>query len=240
MLPLERQELYRQRYALSRHGWRSSGARLEALVRASASPGSRVLDVGSGRGGVMELIWDEVGLAVGVDPDRASLVERRVPLPVAQAAGDRLPLADSSFDVALAIWVFEHLAEPGPTLSEIARVLRPGGRLIFLTPNRRHPLIWANRLSQMLPRLQRRLVPTLYGRAADDTFRVHYRANDANDIARLATAAGLVIESLEPIPDPTYLAFNDLAFSLSSWLERWLPRTWGVHLLGVLQKTNDE
>lgn len=239
MLPLERQELYRQRYARRRPGWRSSGARLEALVRASASPETRVLDVGSGRGGVLELVWDQVGLAVGVDPDRASLVERRVPLPVAQALGDGLPLADSSFDLALAIWVFEHLAEPGATLAEIARVLRPGGRLVFLTPNRRHPLIWANRLSQLLPRLQRRLVPTLYGRAADDTFRVHYRANDANDIARLAASAGFRMESLEPIPDPTYLAFNDLAFSLSSWLESLLPRTWGVHLLGVLRKTKD-
>ncbi len=208
-------------------------------MRALAGPGARVLDVGSGRGGVMELVWDQVGLAVGVDPDRASLVERRVPLPVAQAVGDGLPLADSSFDLALAIWVFEHLAEPGDTLAEIARVLRPGGRLVFLTPNRRHPLIWANRLSQLLPRLQRRLVPTLYGRAADDTFRVHYRANDASDIARLAASAGFSVESLEPIPDPTYLAFNDLAFSLSSGLEGWLPRSWGVHLLGVLRRTAD-
>lgn len=240
MLPLERQELYRQRYARQRSGWRSSGARLEALVRASAGSGARVLDVGSGRGGVMELIWDQVGLAVGVDPDRASLLERRVPLPVAQALGDGLPLADACFDVALAIWVFEHLAKPGDTLVEIGRVLRPGGRLIFLTPNRRHPLIWANRLSQLLPRLQRRLVPTLYGRAADDTFRVHYRANEANGIVRLAASAGFTVESLEPIPDPTYLAFNDLAFSLSSWLESLLPRAWGVHLLGVLRKSMDE
>ena len=205
-------------------------------MRGSARPDSRVLDVGAGRGGVLELIWDQVRLAVGVDPDRASLVERRAPLPVAQALGDCLPLVDASFDLALAIWVFEHLEQPARMMDEVARVLRPGGRLIFLTPNRRHPLIMANRLSQLLPELQRRLVPAVYGREADDTFRVHYRANAEADIAALAHGAGLTVESLDAIADPTYLAFNDLAFSFSSWFESILPAEWGVHLLGVLKK----
>ncbi len=157
-------------------------------------------------------------------------------MPVAQAWGDRLPLADRQFDLALAIWVLEHVADPAATLGEIARVLRPGGRLIFLTPNRRHPLILANRLSQALPQLQRRLVPALYGRDAADTFRVHYRANSSNALTALANSCGLVLERLEVVPDPTYLAFNELAYKLACRFEAWLPASWGVHLLGQMVK----
>lgn len=236
MLPLDRQEAYRRRYAVLRPGWRSSGMRLEALVRAVAGPSVGVLDIGSGRGGVLELIGSEVRLAVGVDPDLASLRERRASIPAAQAWGDRLPLKDSTFDVALAIWVLEHLADPAALFADVSRVLRPGGRLIFLTPNRRHPLIMANRLSHWMPRLQRKLIPAIYGRAAEDTFSVWYRANAAEDLARLATAAGLTLDRLDVIADPTYLAFNDVAFSISRWLEACLPQQWGVHLLGVARK----
>jgi len=236
MLPLDRQEVYRRRYASENPTWRSSGARLETWVRAAAGPTSRVFDLGAGRGGVHELIWADVALCIGVDPDHASLTGRRVPLPVAQAWGDRLPLADRQFDLALAIWVLEHVADPAATLGEIARVLRPGGRLIFLTPNRRHPLIVANRLSQALPQLQRRLVPALYGRDAADTFRVHYRANSSNTLTTLADGCGLVLERLEVVPDPTYLAFNELAYKLACRFEAWLPAGWGVHLLGQMVK----
>ncbi len=236
MLPLDQQEAYRRRHAALRPGWRSSGMRLEALVRAAAGPEVRVLDIGAGRGGVLELIGSEVRLAIGVDPDLASLRERRAAIPAAQGWGDRLPLQDATFDVALAIWVLEHLGDPPALFAEVARVLRPGGRLIFLTPNRRHPLILANRLSHWMPRLQRRLVPAIYGRAAEDTFSVWYRANTIDDLKRLTTTAGLLLEQLDVIADPTYLAFNDTAFALSRWLDARLPEQWGVHLLGVAAK----
>ncbi len=236
MLPLDRQERYRRRYAQEQPGWATSGARLEARVRAAAFPSARVLDIGAGRGGVLELIWADVALAVGVDPDLASLRERRAPIPAAQAWGDRLPLVAGQFDLALAVWVFEHLADPARTLTEIARVLRPGGRLIFLTPNRFHPLIRANRVSQLWPDLQRRIVPALYARAADDTFRVHYRANTVAEIVDLAARSGLRLESMDVIRDPTYLAFGDLAYAVACRVEALLPASWGVHLLGVLAK----
>ena len=49
-------------------------------------------------------------------------------------AGDllRMPFADGSFDCVTAGWVLEHLTDPAPGLAEMARVLRPGGRLLLL------------------------------------------------------------------------------------------------------------
>ncbi len=49
--------------------------------------------------------------------------------------GGPLPYADSSFDLALSMDVIEHLPRPGPWLSEVVRVIRPGGELFLTTPD---------------------------------------------------------------------------------------------------------
>ena len=135
MLPLDRQNRYRERYRREQPQWRSSGDEFEALVRQHLTPGSRVLDLGCGRGGVMELLWRDVRSAVGADPDLASLREHRAGLPLVCANGQALPLAAECFDVVIALWVLEHLAQPQVVLQNIRRVLAPGGHLLFLTPN---------------------------------------------------------------------------------------------------------
>ena len=270
MLPLSKQNAYRERYKTLRPGWRASGEAFEALTRQYIGPGTRVLDLGCGRGGVMELFWREVKLPVGLDPDHASLVEHRArvaastlsgthtersevgvkskgaapEMPLVCGLGDDLPFPAESFDLVIGLWVLEHLAQPEIVLSEIRRVLRspgpapgaPGGHFIFLTPNALHPLIRLNRLSQLLPALQRRLIPRLYARAEADTFRVHYRANTPSRLRALAAAHGFRVASLRAIPDPTYLAFNDLFFRMSVLFERLLPEGWGVHVIGDLAK----
>lgn len=234
MLPLEKQNAYRARYAALRPGWRGSGPEFEALTRGLLTPAAHVLDLGCGRGGVMELFWRDVRLSVGLDPDWRSLVENRAGMPLAGGLGDGLPFPARTFDLVLGLWVLEHLPRPAAVFAEASRVLRPGGHFIFLTPNALHPVIRANRLAQALPRLQRRLVPAVYGRAEADTFRVHYRANTPARLRALAAAGAFSIASLRAIPDPSYLAFNDTFFSLSLALERFLPAEWGVHLLGDL------
>jgi SAM-dependent methyltransferase len=51
---------------------------------------------------------------------------------VVDAGGERLPFPDASIDTAVATLVFCTIPDPGAALAEIARVLRPGGRLLFL------------------------------------------------------------------------------------------------------------
>jgi ubiquinone/menaquinone biosynthesis C-methylase UbiE len=220
-----------------RPGWRPSGEQLEALVRSRLTERSHVLDLGCGRGGVVELFWRDVKVAAGLDPDVPSLAEHRAPgMPVIRGRGEQLPFTDESFDLIVCLWVLEHLERPEEVFREVRRVLRPHGHFVFLTPNLRNPLLLLNRLAKALPQVQRRIVPRLYGRVESDTFQVRYRANTVASIRALAAGCGLEVASLKAIPDPTYLALNGLMFRASAASDRLLPATWGVHLLGDLTR----
>ena len=235
LLPLSVQNAYRERYRAIRPGWRSSGDELEAIVRGHLTSSSRVLDLGCGRGGVVELFWRDVKIAAGLAPDPASLSEHRAHgMPVIRGVGERLPFVDGSFDLIVCLWVLEHMREPAAVFGEVRRVLRPGGHFVFLTPNMRNPLMIANRIGKALPGMQRRLVPTVYGRDEADTFPVQYRANTVHAVREHADAAGLAISELRVIADPTYLAMNSFMFNASVMSERVMPKGWGVHLLGDL------
>lgn len=232
MLPLDRQNAYRARYQRQRPGWQPSGHVFEALVRRTLTPASRVLDLGCGRGGVMELFWQTVRRSVGLDPDLTSLREHRTAMPRVCGLGQALPFAAAQFDVVLGLWVLEHVAQPAHLLAEVRRVLAPGGHFLFLTPNAHHPLLLANRFSWAFPAVQRVLVPRLYGRAEADTFRVRYQANTLPRLRTLAAQAGFTIAELRALSDPTYTAFNEPLYALSRLVERVLPPSLYVHLLG--------
>lgn len=229
-------EHYRRRYAALKPGWEHATARFQGWIAARLTPESRVLDLGCGRGGVVERLG-MTGHWCGCDPDLCSLEEHRVVgLPRSQVLSERLPFADAAFDVVIASWVLEHLPHPLVTWREIARVLRPGGRFLLLTPNRDHPI---PRVSAWLARLrtvQAPLVKSVYGREAADTFPVHYRANTFTTLEHLAVQSGLRLVQLEWVDDPSYFVLADAAFALAVCLEMVLPATWRVHLVGEYKK----
>jgi SAM-dependent methyltransferase len=206
---------------------------------------TRLLDIGCGRGGLVELLHGQVPLAAGVDPDRRSLVEHRA-LAVLRVSGlaERLPFPDQGFDLVICSWVLEHLARPEIALAEVARVLqspdpatgRAGGHFVFLAPNAWHPLSWINRLMGRFGGWQARLVRRVYARADVDTFPVAYRANTRRRVERLARAAGLLPVAFDGVGDPTYLAFNELFYRLAVLAERWTPRWMKIHLVGDFVK----
>ncbi len=237
MMVEDRLEYYRRRYAALRPGWEHATARYQHWVAARLAPDSRVLDVGCGRGGIIERLG-AMGRWTGCDPDWRSLKDhRRVQLGRSQASSEQLPFADATFDVVIASWVLEHLSRPAYTFSEVARVLRPGGRFFFLTPNLRHPI---PRLSQLLARLkvaQQEMVAVVYRRTAADTFPVHYQANTMEAIAQLAVGAGLRLVQMEWVDDPSYFAWTDFTFGFSVCLEALLPAMWRVHLVGECERT---
>jgi SAM-dependent methyltransferase len=109
-------------------------------LRAGVKPGDRALDLGCGDGAFTgELMAAGAAAVTGADVAEAALVRARVRHP--GIAFERvpfdgpLPFADGSFDVAWSSEVLEHVADTARFLSEIRRILVPGGRLLVTTPN---------------------------------------------------------------------------------------------------------
>ena len=99
---------------------------------------ARVLDAGCGDGALVCTAAARGAVATGLDPDPARLTAARTQ---AERAGltpafvdgriERLPFADASFDVVVAVTVLCFLTDASGAVCEMARVLRPGGRLVL-------------------------------------------------------------------------------------------------------------
>jgi SAM-dependent methyltransferase len=99
----------------------------------------RVIEIGAGTGLNFAHYPPAVTEVVAVEPDpamlrRAAGTARRAPLRVRLRRGsaERLPFADDEFDTAVATLVLCSVADPALALQELRRVVRPGGRLLFL------------------------------------------------------------------------------------------------------------
>ncbi|MES2715285.1 MAG: methyltransferase domain-containing protein [Pseudomonadota bacterium] len=135
----------------------------------------------------------------------------------------RLPLADASVDLIMSRSVFEHLTEPDKVYAELARVLRPGGKLVFLTAN-----FWdyGTQVARLVPnRFHAKVVAKVEGRPEEDTFPTAYKTNTRGDIERLAAAAQLRVQRIDYLNQyPNYLMFNGLLFALGMAFERLTSR----------------
>jgi len=116
------------------------------VSRIDARAGDRVLDVATGTGAVArELIRQKGCTVVGVDQSPEMLAEARRRLgrsaELVEASAESLPFADGEFDALTFTYLLRYVDDPQATLSELARVVRPGGviaNLEFLAPP--HPL----------------------------------------------------------------------------------------------------
>lgn len=111
----------------------------EGLVRT----GMRVLDVGCG-GGLLLRHFQSLGLeATGADISAAAVESlRRHGLDAHVASADNLPFPDASFDLVTACDVVEHLYDQERHVSEVRRVLKPGGVYFVQTPNKPFNLLY--------------------------------------------------------------------------------------------------
>ena len=177
-------------------GWRRHAA------RAAQPPGGRVLDVGAGTGDLaFELSRQGAASVVGSDFSRPMLATARAKANARELGGIawlladalRLPFPDRTFDAVTNGFVLRNLADLRAGLAEMARVLKPGGRLVCLdmTPPRPGP-------GAPLYRLYfNRLVPPIAGAISSDRAAYRYLPNslqgfpDAPALASLLSDIGL-------------------------------------------------
>ncbi|HWC85726.1 MAG TPA: class I SAM-dependent methyltransferase [Solirubrobacteraceae bacterium] len=92
----------------------------------------RVLDLGCGVGHSFAELAPRETVGVDLDADALAGQERETHL----ADMRRLPFAASSFPSVISVHSIEHVPDPERVLAEVVRVLAPGGRALFVTPNR--------------------------------------------------------------------------------------------------------
>lgn len=163
--------------------------------------GERVLDLGFGEGYGAAIIAASGAEYLGLELDRELVAHARERYGLAFDTYDGLsiPAADGAFDAIVSFQVIEHIHDPSPWLAEIRRVLRPGGKAIFTTPNRVFRLGEGERpwnrhhvrefTAAELRELLGHWFPDVrvYGVRASDTIEsiVHARVNRARKLARL-------------------------------------------------------
>lgn len=131
---------------------------------------------------------------VGLDQDLPALKKNPVITDRIFGNGESLPFAAETFDLVTANMVVEHLEKPGLVLSEIDRVLRPGGLFLFHTPNSRCAMMLL--LRAMPQGLKNVLAGVLEGRKEEDVFRTYYRMNTPDAISTHAEKAGFEIREI--------------------------------------------
>jgi ubiquinone/menaquinone biosynthesis C-methylase UbiE len=142
----------------------------------------------------------------------------------------KLPLPDACVDVIMSRSVFEHLTDPKSVYREFARVLRPGGRVVFLTAN-----MWdyGTLAARLVPnRFHARVVKAVEGRNEEDTFPTAYKTNTRGDVERLASAEGFQVESFQYLSQyPNYLMFNGFLFLIGTAFEKVISRVEALRFL---------
>jgi demethylmenaquinone methyltransferase/2-methoxy-6-polyprenyl-1,4-benzoquinol methylase len=141
--------------------------RRELVRRLRVGPGDLVLDLACGTGDFAEICRKAGATAVGLDFSRGMLnaANRRFPGLGIFVQGDalRLPFADGSFTAAVSGFALRNFVAIPPVLDELARVLKPGGRVGLLEVDKpRNPLVSAGHGLYF-----NRVVPVVGGLIAD-------------------------------------------------------------------------
>ncbi|EGJ50822.1 class I SAM-dependent methyltransferase [Desulfocurvibacter africanus] len=122
-----------ERWSRALSFWQDPRWRQELVNGLGLPPGSRVLDVAAGTGQISRLLEKQGLRVVSLDQSLAMLTRARARGAAAVAArAEALPFPDAAFDGLTAGYLLRYLEDPLAGLRELARVVRPGGRVALL------------------------------------------------------------------------------------------------------------
>jgi SAM-dependent methyltransferase len=210
------EELYDRYYA----GRKFYDALYREKIAQHHRPQQRVLDAGCGR--YMTFCKDlapKSAMVVGLDLEPQLETRNRNPPFGVRGDLDHLPFASGTFDLIISRSVVEHLLNPVQVFKEFARVLRPGGKVVVITPNKWD---YVSVIAAVTPyRFHRSLVSRIFGVSEDDVFPTAYRANTAAAIRKTFGEAGFADCEIEMVNHyPAYLMFSPVLFRLGVLYER--------------------
>lgn len=142
---MERDAYDRMREIQLGHWWFQARRRIieACLQELNLPPGARILEVGCGPGGNLELL-KRFGAVEAIEPDAESRAFAAASANVAVHDGrlpDALRVAQASYDLVAAFDVIEHVDDDKGAVKAIARLLKPGGLLLATVPA--HPWMWS-------------------------------------------------------------------------------------------------
>jgi ubiquinone/menaquinone biosynthesis C-methylase UbiE len=170
-------------------------------------PSYTVLDIGCGRRAPnLRKLEGQANVLIGLDVVDFELQEPGLIL-VRGNACRMSSIERNSIDLAYSRSVMEHVEDAEAAFSEIYRVLKPGGRYIFLTPN-----FWdyVSLIASAVPnRFHGKIVKWSEGRAEENTFPTYYRSNTHRRISSLAKHNRLTLSKFEYLGQyPSNLMFS--------------------------------
>jgi len=189
------------------------------LIRTHLQQGQRLLDAGCGRYLKFCKTFSEGAWVVGTDlGSELETNNRNAPYGV-QSDLSYLPFGSDNFDMVISRSVVEHLEDPPQVFREFFRVLRPGGKVVLITPNKWD---YVSIIAALTPySFHRSLVGKIFQVPEDDVFPTKYRANTIPAIRKAFRSAGFTELELDTINHyPAYLMFSPLLFRLGVLYER--------------------
>jgi SAM-dependent methyltransferase len=212
------------------------------LIGRYVKRGDHLLDAGCGRHLRFCRELAPTARVVGIDLERVFDTDNRnAPFAVCGNV-EMLPLQSGYFDLIISRSVVEHLSDPVRTFREFSRVLRPGGHVIIITPNKYD---YVSVIAALTPyRFHRFIVSRLFRIPPEDVFPTRYRANTIRALRAAIRAAGMNECELDTINHyPAYLMFSPLLFRLGVFYERLTSIAWLRALRGsilcVFQKPSE-
>jgi len=196
------------------------GKIIEGLTRV------KVLDAGCGNGNyVIDEFRKKIDWAAGVDADTGATRNNICLDEIKYSNLESIPYPDNEFEVVISLWVVEHLKNPEKVFLELKRVLKPGGKMLLVTPNANCWLVGARKLlgNRRLGRIINRWI---YGRKEIDVFPTYYRANTIKSVKKMLSEAGFKTVETELNYEPGYTAFNKIFFAIFNLKEKILGKVW--------------